>query len=68
MFSVFLYVIICSIQIYAVSQKEINLNAKAAVIMDAEVGKILYEKSKDQKMPNASTTKIFNMFIYFKAL
>lgn len=66
--SVFLYVIICSIQIYAVSAEEINLNAKAAVIMDAESGKILYEKSKDQKMPNASTTKIFNMFIYFKAL
>ena len=56
--SVFLYVIICSIQIYAVSAEEINLNAKAAVIMDAESGKILYEKSKDQKMPNASTTKI----------
>ena len=32
----FLYVIICSIQIYAVSAEEINLNAKAAVIMDAE--------------------------------
>ena len=47
--SVFLYVIICSIQIYAVSAEEINLNAKAAVIMDAESGKILYEKSKDQK-------------------
>ena len=45
--SVFLYVIICSIQIYAVSAEEINLNAKAAVIMDAESGKILYEKSKD---------------------
>lgn len=45
----FLYVIICSIQIYAVSAEEINLNAKAAVIMDAESGKILYEKSKDQK-------------------
>ena len=41
--SVFLYVIICSIQIYAVSAEEINLNAKAAVIMDAESGKILYE-------------------------
>ena len=63
--SVFLYVIICSIQIYAVSAEEINLNAKAAVIMDAESGKILYEKSKDQKM---QYNKDFNMFIYFKAL
>ena len=64
--SVFLYVIICSIQIYAVSAEEINLNAKAAVIMDAESGKILYEKSKDQKMPNASTTKILTCLYILK--
>lgn len=55
---VFLYMIICSVQIYSISADELNLNAKAAVIMDAESGKILYGKSKDQKMPNASTTKI----------
>lgn len=66
--SVFLYVIICSIQIYAVSAEEINLNAKAAVIMDAESGKILYEKSKDQKNAECQYNKDFNMFIYFKAL
>ena len=64
--SVFLYMIICSIQIYAVSAEEINLNAKAAVIMDAESGKILYEKSKDQKMPNASTTKILTCLYILK--
>lgn len=64
--SVFLYVIICSIQIYAVSAEEINLNAKAAVIMDAESGKILYEKSKDQKMPNVSTTKILTCLYILK--
>ena len=64
--SVFLYVIICSIQIYAVSAEEINLNAKAAVIMDAESGKILYEKSKDHKMPNASTTKILTCLYILK--
>ena len=58
--------IICSIQIYAVSAEEINLNAKAAVIMDAESGKILYEKSKDQKMPNASTTKILTCLYILK--
>ena len=56
--SVFLYVIICSIQIYAVSAEEINLNA--------ESGKILYEKSKDQKMPNASTTKILTCLYILK--
>ncbi|SCI57537.1 D-alanyl-D-alanine carboxypeptidase dacB precursor [uncultured Eubacterium sp.] len=56
--SVFLYIVMCGVQIYSVSAQELKLNAKAAVIMDAESGKVLYGKSKDQKMPNASTTKI----------
>ena len=56
--SVFLYMIIGVVQINSISADELNLNAKAAVIMDAESGKVLYGKSKDQKMPNASTTKI----------
>ena len=56
--SIFIYVMICSVQICVVSADDLKLNAKAAVIMDAESGKILYGKSKDQKMPNASTTKI----------
>ena len=56
--SVFLYIVMCGVQIYSVSAQELKLNAKAAVIIDAESGKVLYGKSKDQKMPNASTTKI----------
>ena len=56
--SVFLCVIICSLQICSTSAEELKLNAKAAVVMDAESGKILYGKSQDHKMPNASTTKI----------
>ena len=56
--SVFLDIVMCGVQIYSVSAQELKLNAKAAVIMDAESGKVLYGKSKDQKMPNASTTKI----------
>lgn len=56
--SVFLYFILCVIQICSVSAEELDLNAKAAVIMDAESGKVLYGKSQNHKMPNASTTKI----------
>ena len=40
---VFLYMIICSVQIYSISADELNLNAKAAVIMDAESGTIITE-------------------------
>lgn len=65
--SVFLYVIICSIQIYAVSAEEINLNAKAAVIMDAESGKPSMRNPRS-KNAECQYNKDFNMFIYFKAL
>ena len=64
---VFLYMIICSVQIYSISADELNLNAKAAVIMDAESGKILYGKSKDQNA-KCKYDKDFDVFIYFRTL
>lgn len=64
--SIFIYIILCSVQICVVSADDLKLNAKAAVIMDAESGKILYGKSKDQKMPNASTTKILTCLYIIK--
>lgn len=38
--------------------KENNLHAKAALLMDADSGRVLYEKNGYTKMPMASTTKI----------
>ena len=61
---VFLYMIICSVQIYSISADELNLNAKAAVIMDAESGKILYGKSNAK----CKYDKDFDVFIYFRTL
>lgn len=56
--SVFLCVILCNIQLFSVYADELKLNAKAAIVMDAESGQIFYGKQENQKMPNASTTKI----------
>lgn len=38
--------------------EENNLHAKAALLMDADSGRVLYEKNGYQKLPMASTTKI----------
>ena len=35
-----------------------NLSARAAVLMDAATGKILYQKEADLRLPPASTTKV----------
>lgn len=40
-----------------------SLYARSAVLMDADSGRILYEKNGHQAMANASTTKIFTCII-----
>lgn len=40
-----------------------NLYARSAVLMDADTGRILFEKNGQQKMPMASTTKIMTLLV-----
>lgn len=47
----------------AEEQKDLRLYAKSAVLMDAESGRILYEKDGNIHMPNASTTKIMTCIL-----
>lgn len=43
--------------------KETELYAKSAVLMDADSGRILYDKNGSQAMANASTTKILTCIL-----
>jgi D-alanyl-D-alanine carboxypeptidase (penicillin-binding protein 5/6) len=43
--------------------EEMALYARAAVLMDAESGRVLYEKNGFEHMPNASTTKIMTCIL-----
>lgn len=47
----------------AEGQKELNLYSKSAVLMDAQSGRVLYEKDGYKHMPNASTTKIMTCIL-----
>lgn len=47
----------------AVHDEELTLYAKAAVLMDADSGRILYEKNGTAVMPMASTTKIMTCIL-----
>lgn len=42
---------------------KLNLYALSAVLMDAETGRVLYEKDGNKEMPMASTTKIMTCII-----
>ena len=52
-----------SINIQAAELAESNLNAKSALLMDADSRRVLYEKNGYQQMPMASTTKIMTCLL-----
>ena len=54
-----------SLSVYAneTSLEKLDLYAQSAVLMDAESGRILYEKDADKILPMASTTKIMTCIL-----
>ncbi|MBR3934484.1 MAG: D-alanyl-D-alanine carboxypeptidase [Clostridia bacterium] len=52
-----LFLILSSIPVYAKCQAP-SVSAKAAVVIEADTGNIVYSKNHNQKLPMASTTKI----------
>ncbi len=46
----------------------LNLSSESAILMDAESGKILYEKNIDEKLPMASMTKIMSMLLIMEQI
>ncbi|QIL46009.1 D-alanyl-D-alanine carboxypeptidase [Vagococcus coleopterorum] len=45
-----------------------NVEAKAAIVIDADTGKIFYEKNSDQPLPIASMTKLITLYIAMEAI
>lgn len=50
------------------NQPSIELTAKAAVLMEASTGTIIYENNADQQLCPASITKIMTLILIFDAL
>ena len=50
------------------SAPALNLTAKSAVVMAADTGTIMFEKSKDKKLPPASVTKVMSLLLIFQDL
>ncbi len=57
-FLLFLGVILFVFCWLPLSASALDINAKSAVLMDADSGRVLYEKNSHQRLPQASTTKI----------
>lgn len=46
----------------------LDLQAESAILVDAETGKILYEKQSDLKLPPASMTKMMTEYLVLEAI
>lgn len=46
----------------------LNINAKSAIIMEVETGKVLFEQNADERLAPASVTKVMTIFLIYEAL
>lgn len=47
---------------------EMELSAETAILMEAETGKVLFEREADKALPPASVTKVMTLLLIFDAL
>lgn len=50
------------------AETALNLDCKAAIVMELSTGAVIYEKLPDERMPEASITKIMTLLLVFEAL
>lgn len=72
-FSIVLLSIMCIVMVipsFANEVKEpiLDINAKSAVLMDANTGTVLYSLNKDTMLPPASVTKIMTLLLVFESI
>lgn len=61
---VFVFLLVFSLSIINVrAEEDIVPNAKSAILIEAQTGKILYEKNKDEKYAPASMTKMMSLLL-----
>ena len=57
-----------NLQANAVIGTELEINAKSAILMEYSTGQVLYEKNVDEKLPEASITKIMSLLLVMEAI
>ena len=57
-----------NLQANAAVGEKLNINAKAAILIEKNTGKILYEMNADEKLAPASITKIMTLILVMEAL
>jgi len=50
------------------NEQKLDINAKSAILMEVNTGKILYEDNIDEVLPPASITKVMSLLLVMEAL
>lgn len=50
------------------AEGEVEVNAKSAVLMEADTGEVLYQENPDTELPIASVTKVMTMLLIMEAV
>lgn len=64
----FLVSVVCGLPTATKAEETLNVNADAAILIDADTGKILYEKNADAPLGIASMTKMMTEYLLFEAI
>ncbi len=52
----------------AFAENEVDINSKAAILTDADSGRVLFEKNANERLPIASITKVMTLNLIFEAV
>lgn len=58
--------VLCPLCVFA--ENEVDINSKAAILTDADSGRVLFEKNADERLPIASITKVMTLNLIFEAV
>lgn len=64
----FAFLLLCGTVCYAEEELPFAVDAKSAVLMEANTGKILYASNVDEPLPPASVTKIMTLLLTMEAI
>lgn len=63
-----LVIVISSLSFSAFAENDLKVNAKSAVLMDVETGKVLYSQNENEQLYPASVTKIMPLLLFMEAV
>ena len=63
-----MFINLIPVSAFAQDPNALNINAKAAVLMEPRTGKIIIEHNPNEKLPPASVTKIMTLLLIYEAI